>query len=76
MKKKLVVLGLALAMVLSFTACSGNDKKDASATPAASAAGEATVAPEETTAAEETVAPEETTAGEATVAPEETTAAE
>ena len=36
MKKKLVVLGLALAMVLSFTACGGNGDKTATEAPAAS----------------------------------------
>ena len=49
MKKKLVVLGLALAMVLSFTACSSNSgNSSATSTPA----GEATAAPEATAAAE------------------------
>ena len=52
MKKKLVVLGLALAMVLSFTACGGNDKSKESAAPAGSAAAEESAAPAETPAAE------------------------
>ena len=64
MKKKLVVLGLALAMVLSFTACGGNNKKDASAAPAASATAADSAAPAESAAAADSAAPAETAAAE------------
>ena len=63
MKKKLVVLWLALAMVLSFTACGGNNKKAESAAPAASAATES-AAPADSAAPAESAAAAETPAAE------------
>lgn len=64
MKKKLLVLSLALAMVLSFTACNNDTAKKATATPAATVAADDAATTDATPAADATAATDATPAAE------------